>query len=508
MKRTHTPWKSRSAIALAATRMSVSPNPYQCLMRKSAPALDDIDSIRGQALRSLFDAFERLAEGAFVVDAQSNIVWANERYLQFIGHGQAASSLVGRHIRDVVPTTRMPEVVKTGRSIPLDFIEVNGTWAVVSRFPIKDQANRVTGGFCFVLFDDLDLVQPMVSRISELQDELKDARSKLDRLRGAKYDFSKFVGSSVKALEVMLQARQVAAMDSTVLLQGETGTGKELIAQAIHAASRRSKHNFVAVNVAAIPEDLMEAEFFGTGPGAYTGASAKGRVGKMVIANHGTLFLDEIADMPMRMQVKLLRALQEREVEPVGSNNLIKLDVRVIAASSQSLDGLVARGEFRADLYYRLNVVPIRLPPLRERMEDIPALAEALLVDVCHALQIRLKTIEPSAFDALMAHDWPGNIRELRNVIERACVANAAGGVITARQLQLSASGPALGRGFDASIKSAVGGLERTMIQDALVRASGNKVATARLLGISRSNLYKKLESLGLGKLESMPSGE
>ena len=214
----------------------------------------------------------------------------------------------------------------------------------------------------------------------------------------------------------------MAGTESTVLLLGDTGTGKELLAHGIHAASRRAARSFVGVNIAAVPDTLLEAEFFGVAPGAYTGADRKGRDGKFKLADGGTLFLDEIGDMPLALQAKLLRVLQEQELEPLGSNQVQKVDVRVIAATSRDLAAMVAGGSFRADLYYRLNVLPIRLPALRERLSDIEALAEALLEDIARRSGLAAKGLSADALDRLATRDWPGNIRELRNVLEQSAL--------------------------------------------------------------------------------------
>ncbi len=231
-----------------------------------------------------------------------------------------------------------------------------------------------------------------------------------------------FIGSTPAALEVKRQARRVAATESTVLLLGETGTGKEVLAQAIHAASRRAARPFVGVNIAAVPENLLEAEFFGVAPGAYTGADRKGRDGKFKVAHGGTLFLDEIGDMPLALQAKLLRVLQEQEVEPLGSNRVERVDVRIIAATSRDLNAMVAQGEFRADLFYRLNVMPIRLPPLRDRLADIEALAEVLMEDIARRSGLAAHSLAPDGLEWLARQSWPGNIRELRNVLEQAAL--------------------------------------------------------------------------------------
>src|SRR5690606_12391951 len=355
---------------------------------------------------------------------------------------------------------------------------------------------------------------------------------------------SNFVGNSERALEVKSRARRAAVLNTTVLLLGETGTGKELLAQAIHAASRRARGPFIAVNVAAIPETLLEAEFFGVAPGAYTGADRRGRDGKFALADGGTLFLDEIGEMPLPLQAKLLRALQEREVEPLGSNTMKRVDVRVIAASSVDLAALVADGRFRADLYYRLNVLPIRLPPLRERVEDLEPLCEHLLEQIALEHEMLPKEIERDALEALVRLPWPGNVRELRNVLERACslwdgmrlTTDALRAVLPERDRgeaggaapAADSPAPALG-GTDASsaapvppavqacasaapaagapgaatiaidgapartLPQRIAELERAAIREALEATGGNRLQAARRLGIARATLYQKL---------------
>jgi len=368
-------------------------------------------------------------------------------------------------------------------------------------------------------------MQPLMAKFGALQRELADAQRQLAaeqvRNRRPKYTIAAYIGASPAALEVKRQARRVAGTGSTVLLLGETGTGKELLAHAIHAASARAAKPFVGVNIAAVPDTLLEAEFFGVAAGAYTGAERKGRDGKFRVADGGTLFLDEIGDMPLPLQAKLLRALQEQEVEPLGSNQLIKVDLRVIAATSRDLGAMVADGRFRADLYYRLNVLPIRLPALRERLTDLEALAEALLDDIARRSGLPVKSLSADALDRLAAHDWPGNIRELRNVLEQAALMTdepvlqardlaaalgaspAPAGVAprpAAPPLPVPALGPPGAAPTDAAapapikpLAQAIAELEARAIRDALAATGGNKVAAARLLGIARATLYDKL---------------
>jgi transcriptional regulator with PAS, ATPase and Fis domain len=286
-----------------------------------------------------------------------------------------------------------------------------------------------------------------------------------------------------------------------VLLLGDTGTGKELLAHAIHAASARAARPFVTVNIAAVPDTLLEAEFFGVAPGAYTGADRKGREGKFKLADHGTLFLDEIGDMPLPLQAKLLRALQEQEVEPLGSNRVERVDVRVIAATSRDLSAMVAQGLFRADLYYRLHVLPIRLPRLVDRLADLEPLADALLDDIARRSGMAHKSLASDAMELLALHGWPGNIRELRNVLEQAALMTDDL-VLSARHLSLQPSGavpaaaatpPALEAASIRPLPQAIAELELRAIRDALAATGGNKLAAAKLLGIARATLYEKL---------------
>ncbi|MFZ1607409.1 MAG: sigma 54-interacting transcriptional regulator, partial [Rhodoferax sp.] len=302
---------------------------------------------------------------------------------------------------------------------------------------------------------------------------------------------------------------------SPVLLLGETGTGKELLAHAIHAASSRAKAAFISVNIAAVPESLLEAEFFGYAPGAFTGADRKGRDGKFLLASGGTLFLDEIGDMPQALQSKLLRALQEGEIEPLGSNKLLQINVRVIAATSRDLAQLVREGTFREDLFYRLNVLPVRVPPLRERRADIAALLEVLGEDVALRSGLPSPELSREALGLLEAQLWRGNIRELRNVLEQAAMRSESHRIeVQAIEAVLRESGlppltaaavqpdlavpPTVNPAPDAAgllrpLAVQVAELEARAIQAALAAHKGNKVAAAKALGIARATLYGRL---------------
>ncbi|WP_460415433.1 sigma-54 interaction domain-containing protein [Pseudomonas sp. microsymbiont 2] len=454
--------------------------------------LKNYPQVRQLAIHSLFEIIEQSSEGTVIVDRQARIVWMNERYARRFGLQDAANA-IGQPCEAVIPGSLMREVVSNGKPILLDMLDTPNEPLVVMRLPIHDDQGALIGAIGFALFDELRSLSPLLQRYASMQQELASTRSQL-RARQARYSFAQFVGTSPACLEAKRRARRGAGSDSPILLLGETGTGKELLAHAIHAASPRAHKAFVGINSAAIPEALLEAEFFGTAPGAFTGADRKGRSGKLQLAEGGTLFLDEIGDMPLALQSKLLRVLQEKEYEPVGSNQMLRSDVRIIAATSIDLQAAMARGAFRSDLYYRLNVLPVQVPPLRERLEDLPALCEAILAELGSQYEL-----EAEAQALLGRHAWPGNIRELRNVLERA--------TLLADQPRLNVSDLTSALGTLSPVASATPTLdyrqacaqfERGLIVDALARSTWNVPEAARALGLGRSTLYKKMVALGI----------
>ncbi len=452
------------------------------------------------AMRSLFERLESLCEGAVAVDEHAHIVWISDKYVRKLGLASAGEAL-GRDIEEIIPNSLMRKVVQTGEPILLDIMAFGDESFVVTRMPLNDEAGKVIGAIGFVLYDRLHYLKPLVSKFAQLQAELAAAQDKLAAERRAKYTLSSFVGSSPAVIELKRQLRRAAQADTTVLLAGETGTGKELVAHAIHAASLRATQPFVAVNVAAIPEPLLEAEFFGAAPGAYTGADRKGREGKFRLAHGGTLFLDEVGDMPASVQAKLLRVLQEQEIEPLGANKVVRVDVRVVAATSLDLAELVREGRFRSDLYYRLNVLAIRLLPLREHIADLEAIAEQILERIAVRTGLPPRELAPSAVAALSNYSWPGNIRELRNVLEKAVLASDRVRLTAedfAHVLPGSAEQPVRTSAGVRPLTHAVADAERAAIRAALVAANGRKAAAAQLLGISRATLYEKLGQLDI----------
>ena len=495
--------------------MATTTAPLPPATRSSLPS--DAASVLELAARSMFDLFASASEGMLLVDRDARVVWINDQYRRFLpALGFAREEdFVGHPVSSVVQNTQMHQVLKTGKPILIDLLSNRAGTFVVSRIPLRDAEGEVIGVLGIVLFDQPTAnLQPLIGKFAQLQQDLDDARRELAAkkssspglARTARYSLASFIGTSPAAVEVKRQARRAAQSASPVLLLGETGTGKELLAHAIHGASSRAAGPMVSLNIAAVPDTLLEAEFFGVAAGAYTGADRKGRVGKFKLADGGTLFLDEIGDMPPGLQAKLLRALQEGEIEPLGSNQIVRFDARVIAATSRDLPALVREGRFREDLYYRLNVLPIRVPPLRERRSDIPALVETIGEDMAHR-GVSPPELTADALALLAAQQWRGNIRELRNVLEQAALRSDAS-VLDAEQMEavlrqsgLASVQPALPPEPQAPdsgallrpLQEQIAELEQRAIAAALQATRGNKLAASRLLGVSRATLYNRL---------------
>ena len=363
-----------------------------------------------------------------------------------------------------------------------------------------DRANALAaverGAFDFHLKPvDLDSLKIVLRRAAYLSQLEQDNQERLRREEEA-IRFADILGSTAKMREIFGVIQRVAKTDATVLTEGESGTGKELVAKAIHAHSPRRTRPFVAINCGAIPETLLESELFGHEKGAFTGAHVL-RKGKIEAAHGGTLFLDEITEMSLGLQVKLLRFLQEREIERVGGRETIPIDVRVVAATNKSLEEAIRGGGFREDLYYRLSVVTLRLPPLRERGEDIVLLAKAFLRRNSQALRRRVR-FSSEALEAIAKYAWPGNIRELENKVHRAVIM-ATGRLIEPADLELSLAGT-----VDAlpTLRDARDQSERKLIVDALVRSQGNISRAAQALGISRPTFHDMLAKHGINAKE------
>jgi len=384
-----------------------------------------------------------------------------------------------------------PDTAEEGLRALEDILAVAPEAKVIIITGNGDRANAVTaverGAFDYHLkpvnLDDLKVVLRRATYLRQLERESEEqARQREDSIR-----FTDILGSTPKMREIFGVIQRVAKTDATVLCEGESGTGKELVARAVHSHSPRRSAPFVAINCGAIPETLLESELFGHERGSFTGAHAQ-RKGKIEMATGGTLFLDEITEMSLPLQVKLLRFLQQREIERVGGREVIPIDVRVVAATNQSLDEALRGGRFREDLYYRLSVVTIHLPPLRERGEDVVLLANAFLRRNAQALKRKVR-FSPEALEAIVKYQWPGNIRELENKVHRAVIM-ATSRIISSQDLDLNPSAvidalPTLREARDQS--------ERRLIVNALVRSRGNISRAARVLDISRPTFHDML---------------
>jgi DNA-binding NtrC family response regulator len=386
-------------------------------------------------------------------------------------------------------------VKRTNAAIPVVLVTAYGSVETAVEAMKAGASDYVLKPFSM---EEIKLILRKELDVRSLREENRTLREAL----GRRYEFKNIVGRSNTMQEVLAKVEQVAPTNSTVLLGGESGVGKDMIARAIHQHSRRASGPFIKINCTAIPENLLESELFGYEKGAFTGAVAA-KPGKFELADKGTIFLDEIGDVPGTIQVKLLRVLQEREFERLGGTKTLKVDVRVVAATNQDLRAALEEGTFREDLYYRLNVVPISIPPLRQRREDIPYLADFFLERFTRESGKNLAGITPAAMKILTDFHWPGNVRELENIIERAVVM-ANGEKVELGDIQLDiapARLPAAADGTAAPFLPEGMTLEQhedELIREALRRAAGNKSQAARLLGLSRNALRYRLSKIGV----------
>lgn len=445
----------------------------------------------------LEQALNNAYEGLVITDPDGVILKINQAYADFLENDIA--NMVGKHVTDVIENTRMHVVARTGKAEIAEIQKINGHEMICSRIPIYDH-NKLVAVVGKVMFQNVDDLFIMTDRFRSLKKELEFYKNELNRRLVAKYSFANIFGNSQELEQVKQLGKRVAGTDSTVLIRGESGTGKELFAHSIHTESHRALGPFVKVNCAAIPETLFESELFGYKEGSFTGAKKKGKKGKFALANKGTIFLDEITELPLLMQVKLLRVLQEKEVEPVGADQPESVDVRIIAACNKPLEPLVKQGLFRHDLFYRLNVVKLEIPPLRERVGDVPILIEKLLRQLEKETGIPVEGVDPEVEAILTEYSWPGNVRELRNVLEQALYVKN-GTVITKqdipRILTLNRSDSEIAEEVH-TLKYLLRHTEEDILRRVLREEKGNKAAIAARLGISKSSLYAKIEYFGI----------
>lgn len=475
---------------------------------------EEIGSVKrlNQTLKTVLDiGYDALA----VVNEEGLVVLVNRTFLDFLNRRE--SEVINRPISEVIENSRLHVVVKTGIPELNDIQFIDGKPYVVSRLPIvKD--GQVIGAVGKISFRRVDELRELASRLETMNNKLTHLQDQLKkvRLREGLYCFEEIITINPAMQSLLNEARQAAHGLSTVLISGESGVGKELMAQAIHLESPRRDKPFIKVNCAAIPENLLESEFFGYLPGAFTGAGRGGKSGRLDSADGGTLFLDEIGDMPFSLQGKLLRVLQEQAFERIGGTSTIRVDIRFIAATNQDLAEKVKVGAFRSDLYFRLNVIPIPIPPLRERKEDILPLVHAFLRKYNNIFGMKVSDISAEVLSLLRLYSWPGNVRELENVIERAM--NFTGGeIINVEHMPPHLRSMAWQeQGFSKNNELYSGPVyrskreeqERKLIAEALKKTGGNKSEAARVLGLSRSWLYEKIKRLDIKTGKSSRRGD
>lgn len=412
------------------------------------------------------------------------------------------SEIVGKKISDFRWNSLMiAQILEGGHPIRQAYHEPRpGTYVLVNTSPVF-AGEEVVGAISSE--QDVTKLVRLGNELFATTSQLRTLEKEITRYAPQDDPFHRIKGNGPAITQAIRVSRRVAATDATVLISGESGVGKELFAHAIHRASTRSQNTFIAINCGAIPAALFESELFGYQGGAFTGADRRGKPGKLELAHKGTLFLDEVGELPLEMQVKLLRVLQERQFFRVGGTEPVHVDVRIIAATNRNLEDRIAEGSFREDLYYRLNVVSVEIPPLRERIEDIPELVQLFVREMSLLHGKPVPDFEPEVIVALMNYSWPGNIRQLRNVIERLVILTE-GDSIRREHLPSSIQSPRLD-GVSIAEKHSYPrdehhGLnsELQQIQNALRTTYGNKAAAAKLLGISRGTLYNKMRKYGL----------
>ncbi|MCB2293257.1 sigma 54-interacting transcriptional regulator [Clostridium algoriphilum] len=456
------------------------------------------DITRGNIIKTIFNTLD---EFVVVVDENGIITMMSNGYKEFI----KCQNPEGKHVTEVIENTKLHIVARTGKKEYGVIQETNGHKMISMRVPIKEDG-IIVGAIGKVMFKDYCNFKILGNNLSNLEKEVEYSKKELSTDQKAIYTFDNIIGESIKSLEVMNLAKRVAKIDSNVLITGESGTGKELFAHSIHNASRRCLKPFIKINCGAIPRELFESEMFGYEEGAFTGAKKSGKRGKFEHANGGTILLDEIGDMPMNMQVKLLRVIQEKELVKVGGNDAIKIDVRIIASTNKSLEKLIQDGKFREDLYYRLDVMHLKIPSLRERIEDIEELSNQLRIKICEKQGIYSEGISTEAIGYLKSYSWPGNIRQLENVIERAINMLDADFCIMPKHLPEKITANKIKKYSleNNYLKEVVETVEKDLIMECIKKTGGNKKETARILGLSRAGLYKKLNRYNLMKLANL----
>jgi transcriptional regulator with PAS, ATPase and Fis domain len=443
-----------------------------------------------QLQRTLEVVLNTAYDGLIVVNKDGIVTMTNEAFASFFY--QKPEELIGKPITQIYSNPKFTDVLETAQPVHGYIHDLNGHEIIASRIPII-QDGKIVGALGKVVFKDVNELYALTKKVDSLRSELDYYKKTMLKKNCTPSDLLR--GKNSNMLSLVHTALRVAKSGSTVLLRGESGTGKELFAQLLHAESTRAQGPFIKVNCAAVPDNLLESELFGYEDGAFTGARKGGKLGKFELADGGTLFLDEIGDMEMPMQAKLLRVIQEREIERLGGTKSRKVDVRLVTATNRDLEAMIVEKQFREDLYYRLNVVTLSIPPLRERMDDLASLVETFIEKYNLLFAQSVSGVSTEVYNILMKHHWPGNIRELENVIERAF------NMLEGTEIQLKHLPNYLQMLAGQEIRSFSGGTLETILnrveKEAIIYAlksnNGNKVQAAKSLGLSRAGLYKKI---------------
>jgi transcriptional regulator with PAS, ATPase and Fis domain len=404
---------------------------------------------------------------------------------------------IGKHISEVIPETRLHEVLEEGKARIGDTLYIAGRQQVISRIPLRNVKDKIIGAVGKGMFNETTKVRELHRRIEQLNGKILAFQEQVNNMKGAQ----EMVGQSALISAAKESALQAARTHASVLITGETGTGKEVIAYYIHTNSQRAKEPFIRVNCAAIPSDLFESELFGYEAGAFTGARTKGKPGKFELAKGGTIFLDEISELPLPLQAKLLRVVQERAVDRLGGTQSIDVDFRLIAATNRNLQEMVNKEQFRMDLFFRINVFQIQTPSLRHIREDIPMISRHLMFSLKEEIGWGPSDISDEATKTLVQYTWPGNVRELRNVLERVMIVSRANVIhnedlpVTIRNHSVRTPLPAADSPA-GTLRDQLQNAEKSIILETLRCTQGNKQKAAQLLGIHRSSLYERLKRL------------
>jgi len=445
----------------------------------------------------LTDPFDAMT----IVDSEARLVYISPIHEAFFGLKLGEGN--GQPVEQVIENTRLHEVVTTGKAEVGAIQRMQGSDRVVSRVPIR-RDGRILGAIGRVMFKGPQQLEALSQRIKALEGELEFYKRETATLRARDYGLEQIIGGSSAVQRLRSQIVKVAPLEIPVLIRGESGTGKELVAHALHQLSPRRDHSMVNVNAAALPPNLVESELFGYEPGAFTGADKKGRRGKFEQAEGGTIFLDEIGDMPLDVQAKLLRVLQDKIIERIGGDRSRPVDFRLVSATNKDLQSMVESGGFRLDLFYRLSPIVIEVPPLRERLDDIPLLVDKFLQEISYRHARPVPRISPDALTELAERPWPGNIRQLQHEIERAFVFSDGATIgiqdlseVPQRSLKMPGLVPVAAQAPESrELKKVISDIQNEQIKEAILACGGNKKRAAAILGISRSFLYKKLAAI------------